>query len=127
MSVVAAGRTLLAWVVIGTGVAAAQSDYVGRLHPKLKPTGGSPGCTISPARPVDLQRLPVAMLSGKVMTGLLPVSWLASGMRLALVEPVAGEPAMYADLDNDGRWTDRERLRSSAPGEVVDRGRSNAL
>lgn len=107
-----AGQWLVAFVV-GTGVAAAQTEYVGTLRPSLQPSGGPPSATLLPAKRGDLERLPRMVGPALIMRGVLPVPWHSSGIAVALVEPESGAPAVYADLDADGRWGSGEALRTS--------------
>jgi thiol-disulfide isomerase/thioredoxin len=104
---------VLASATLNTAVGIAQEEHVGKLNHGLQSTGGSPACELMAAKSDDVQRLPVAMRSGKVMIGVFPASWTAAGIPVALVEAAPGGPAVYADLDGDRQWTDRERLAST--------------
>jgi thiol-disulfide isomerase/thioredoxin len=113
MRVRVVAAAVIALITIGTGAANAQEEHVGKLNRSLQPTGGSPDCILLAAKPEDVRRLPSAVRSGKVMVGLFPAPWMATGIPVALVEAVPGGPAVYADLDGNGRWTDGERLVSA--------------
>jgi hypothetical protein len=90
-----------------------QAEYVGKLKPDLQSTNGQPSCRLDLASPEQVAALPVNVRSAKMLAGTLKVPWLRQGLSVALVEPAAGDPAVYVDFDANGQWTVDERLASS--------------
>ena len=101
-------------LVVEQGVPpAGEPEYIGKLKPELRPTNGAPSCRLEVARPEQIAALPTTMRSASAMTGTLKVAWIAAGLKVAVVEPASGDPAVYADFDGNGRWTIDEQLASS--------------